>query len=354
MTANLATISATRELTTPAYGRQRMTEAARKKAVDAGDFATIIRHKLPWASFGYKLKKGEAIEDAIGAAKLDWELEACESHIKFPDGSMKKDNDRIAWARKLENGGYETIVRAGSSWKPYQPRSAIINMHEWCREAGIPLDTIGELKGGKVAFALAELPGGFSVGHKSDRAMGFLLFTTSHILGTSNRIINLNMRLACWNGMTHSSEAEFYRQSHIGDFNVARAKDHVTASIEAMQLAQKRGDKLHKLRLSTTDIVNKVYLPTVEPKAAELIGASGWEDPDARMALPSSIQQILFSYEMAPGAQPGTGWGALNGLTYYYDHVVGRTDSTRMFNSWLGSAGRKKIEAERRLLELAE
>lgn len=316
------------------------------------DFASAVRKRLPWSSCGYTIKPDEPIDDAITAASLDWELTPCKTLVQYPDGSTGEDKTRVAW---VKSGTRDVVVRSSPGWKPYQPRDAVRNMKAWCDEGGIPLHTVGALKSDKVVFALGQLPGEFMIGGKKDRSVGFILLTSSNILGTTNRIINLNVRLVCFNGMTSQSEREFYKQNHLSDFDIGRAKEHVLVATEGMKLAAERGDKLAKLRLSTDDVVNKVYLPVVEPKfKAEELTTNEWDTPEARALLPQRIQQILFSYEAAPGAQPGTGWGALNGYTHWADHIAGRSDHTRMFRSWLGDYGRKKNQIERKLLELAE
>jgi hypothetical protein len=69
--------------------------------------------------------------------------------------------------------------------------------------------------------------------------------------------------------------------------------------------------------------------------------------------MPSSVHAILESYRNAPGAIEGTGWGLLNGVTHWADHVAGRNASTRAHRAWFGDRAEKKVAVERRLLELA-
>ena len=89
---------------------------------------------------------------------------------------------------------------------------------------------------------------------------------------------------------------------------------------------------------------------TVEEKAKEdervklLIN-----DPTVRN---SAMEGVLWATDKAPGATPGNGWGVMNGVTYFTDHMAGRSADARMFNSWLGDAGRRKDAVKAALLEM--
>ena len=48
------------------------------------------------------------------------------------------------------------------------------------------------------------------------------------------------------------------------------------------------------------------------------------------------LQDVLWATEKAKGATPGNGWGVLNGVTYWADHIAGNSMDSRLFNSWLG------------------
>jgi hypothetical protein len=65
------------------------------------------------------------------------------------------------------------------------------------------------------------------------------------------------------------------------------------------------------------------------------------------------LHEVLLSNEQAPGALPGTGWGILNAVTYWADHVAGRDKAARLNKSWFGSNGDVKLAVERGLLEMA-
>jgi hypothetical protein len=74
------------------------------------------------------------------------------------------------------------------------------------------------------------------------------------------------------------------------------------------------------------------------------------QDANARS---KALHEVLMSNDQAPGALPGTGWGVLNAVTFWADHVAGRDKAARLNKSWFGSAGDIKLAVERDLLEMA-
>ena len=64
------------------------------------------------------------------------------------------------------------------------------------------------------------------------------------------------------------------------------------------------------------------------------------------------LQQVLLSHAKAPGATPGNGWGTLNAVTHWADHVAGREADARLFRSWFGHTGRIKEQVKTDLLDM--
>ena len=64
------------------------------------------------------------------------------------------------------------------------------------------------------------------------------------------------------------------------------------------------------------------------------------------------LHQVLLAVEDAPGAIPGNGWGVLNAVTYWADHIAGRSRDKRLNNAWFGENAALKLKVEKGLLEL--
>jgi hypothetical protein len=65
------------------------------------------------------------------------------------------------------------------------------------------------------------------------------------------------------------------------------------------------------------------------------------------------LQALMAAYVNAPGAQEGNGWGLLNAVTYYADHMASRTADKRLSNAWLGRTAGQKEKVLDKLLQMA-
>jgi hypothetical protein len=66
---------------------------------------------------------------------------------------------------------------------------------------------------------------------------------------------------------------------------------------------------------------------------------------------------ILEAIVDSPGSQmesaKNTLWGAVNGVSYYTDHIAGRTQDSRLNNAWFGQNEELKRSAMTVALEMA-
>jgi hypothetical protein len=78
-------------------------------------------------------------------------------------------------------------------------------------------------------------------------------------------------------------------------------------------------------------------------------------DPDK---FTRTIKTLLEAIDEAPGSQlktaEGTLWGAYNAVTYVADHMLGRSDDSRIVSSWFGAGGGMKRRALDLALEIAK
>jgi hypothetical protein len=67
-------------------------------------------------------------------------------------------------------------------------------------------------------------------------------------------------------------------------------------------------------------------------------------------------ETALAVIDTQPGAEHalGTWWNALNAVTFATDHLLGRSDDTRLASAWYGVNRQKKINALNLAVEYAE
>jgi hypothetical protein len=151
--------------------------------------------------------------------------------------------------------------------------------------------------------------------------------------------------------MAESGGGLNYKQNHLTEFDVAAAREAVGNAHEELAACERRCKTLDQFKISMEDAVSKVLVPVFAPEIAQ--------DPDLIKKIMAAevkhdwIGGLMESIELAPGAIPDTGWGVLNGITHWVDHVQGRNSETRMHRAWMGDHSRNKLKAEELLMQLA-
>jgi phage/plasmid-like protein (TIGR03299 family) len=305
-------------------------------------------NQVPWHGLGARVDENVSIEEMLEAAGLNWTLDKLPLQATLADGSSLDIADKFALVRNTDS---KVMSICSKSWHPVQPADTIGFMRDYVEAGGATLETAGSLRGGRTVWGLAKLKHSFNV-RKGDKVEGYLLITSPMEVGRSTQLRTTGIRVVCANTMSWAfSESELnYKQNHLTEFNVAAAKEAIGNAHEHLAQAEKRCKVLAKMKINIEDAVRKVIVPTMMPEVAE---SEGYADILLPESQPKVLSEILDSMANAPGAVQGTGWGVLNGVTHWGDHVAGRNNATRMHRSWVGDISRKKIAVEERLFELA-
>lgn len=306
-------------------------------------------NQVPWHGLGFEVKGDLSIEGWLKVAGLDWELERKPLLVEAGKGLYTKVPGRYAMVRTSDN---KIMTVTGKDWKPLQPKAVLTFMKDYVSAGGASLETAGSLRGGQIIWGLAKLKHSFSVG-RGDTVNGYLLITSPNTVGRAITVRTTTVRVVCANtlALAEMGGTVNYRQNHLTEFDVAAAKEKVAEAHEQLAVAEQRAKTIAKLKLSLEDSVKKVLVPVFMPELMEDDELMAQVmDPDV---MPTKIAGMVQAMEHAPGAIDGTGWGTLNGVTYWTDHMQGHSAATRMFRAWIGDYSRRKLEVEDKLLELA-
>jgi phage/plasmid-like protein (TIGR03299 family) len=305
--------------------------------------------ELPWHGLGNRVNPNTSIEDMLVASGLNWQVDKLPLYRKIGE-EFRVIKDRYALTRSRDN---RVLTITGKQWFPVQNAEALEFFRQYSFAGGAQLETAGSLRGGKIVWGLANLGHDFYVG-KGDKVKGYLLFMVPHQVGKATTIRLVRTRVVCANTMAMAmgeKTAIEYRQDHMKKFDSEAAKKAIALSHEKLTEAEKTDKKLLKLKLSHSDTVQ--LLANHFQPAEEKEDKAWWN----KLLLPinqnKQLTQVLNSVESAPGAMPGTGWGVLNGVTHWADHVVGRSKDTRLMRSWIGDNAKLKLAVERDLLQMA-
>ena len=321
------------------------------------------------------------VQDWIKAAGMDFDV--LEAPVKFHEGTVRMPAnvyDRFKVLFRSDNSDALNVV--GKRFKVVQPRDIMTEFFQPAIEqAGFELDTAGVLGKGERYWALAKTGSEFTLPDGKggfDKYQGYLLLATScdYSLPTIARFVLL--RVVCQNTLdaalhgtggkntddyearTDGSGRPFLRITHRSEFDFDAALKAMSV-IDVETSMQKASDQLAAYQgVRINDDEAKRYFQAVlgidgaGQKRAKL-GAQTFDDLLAKSATisqapakvekdPRMLTKLMASYNEAPGAVPGTLYGAIQGVTHYVDHVRG-WNSNRASSAAFGSGQDTKQKA---------
>lgn len=305
-------------------------------------------NETPWHGLGVRVNSDISTDEMLKASGLDWTVNQYPMQAIGPDGPIDVPN-KFALVRDKDN---KVLTVSSENWRPVQNSQVFDFMRSYIESGGATMETAGSLRGGNIIWALANLDHEFSVS-KGDKVKGYLLITSAHLVGIATKVRTTNVRVVCANTLAMAERDAGnvnYRQNHMAEFNVENAKKAVANAHDDLVKAEKRYKQIHKLKIGINDVVKNVWwslLPDniyTDENVEKIMADVDIQSP--------RLKALLNSYHNAPGAEVGTGWGALNAVTHFADHVAGRGGEARMYRSTFGDLSEGKREVERKLLEL--
>jgi phage/plasmid-like protein (TIGR03299 family) len=306
-------------------------------------------HEVPWHGLGNRVDGKVTIEEMLVAAGLNWTIEEVPCFMNI-------DGKQIPVERKalVRSTDKKLMTVTGLNWVPFQNKDALEFFREYTAAGGATLETAGALRGGRIVWGLARVSAGFSLQGRDD-VQGYILIVSPHEIGKAITVRTTSVRVVCANtlamaGGVKGKNAE-YRQSHIYGFDTAAARASVQLVKDEIAQLELDAIALQQLKMSQFDTVRLLaeFFQPVAPNKAPVTTQDLIDNPDARSR---NLQRVLWATEKAPGATPGNGWGVLNGVTYWADHMAGNARDSRLFNSWLGETGKKKDQVKTKLMDM--
>lgn len=330
-------------LVTGATGCRKKRETKVAHEVETMAFA----NEVPWHGLGQRVDTSISVDEMLKAAGLDWTVSKHQMFCTIDGKELK--TDRYALVRDTDS---KVLTYSGQDWRPVQNKQVMEFFREWTEAGKVTLETAGSLKGGRVVWGLANLKAGYRV-TANDWVKGYLLLHAPHEVGQAISVRVTEVRVVCANTMAMAigRSSSTYHQNHLRDFDVAAARDAVEAAIDLMGNREAKAKKLLALKISDKDTI-RVLAPHFQPFGDDE------EKLETMVANPAAnlnkrFLQVLDSINSAPGAVPGTGWGVMNGVTHWADHVAGYKQESRLHQAWFGTTGRMKYQVEEDLVKMA-
>lgn len=303
----------------------------------------------PWHGLGVKVPPDLSPEQILKAAGLDWEVHSVPAWIQVGSGKSAKrialgDNGLV---RSSDNKVLDTV---SPDWKTTQNAVAFDFFHEYCMAGDMSMETAGSLHGGRIVWALARVKDSFTI-LKKDRVDSFLLFVNPHQWARSIEIRFTPVRVVCNNTMCQSlnqKSVNSVRVSHRQEFDPQKVKELL--GIAKMQMEGYRDRALFLASKRYTKENLEHFFDEVFP----VYRVKKDKEPTKKTSSSARLAMAVMSTQ--PGAELGEGswWQAFNAVTFTIDHLIGRTDDSRMRSAWFGTGQQRKIQALNHAVHYAE
>ncbi len=303
----------------------------------------------PWHGLGSRVDNTLTPEEMVKAAGLDWRVEKRAIFYSKPKSVIPEIEvqKKFALVRTSDNSCLSIV---GNRYTPTQNIEAFSFFKEFVEAGDAKMETAGSLLDGKRVWGLANLQESFKLAG-NDEVKGYLLVVSPHEQGKSLLIRFTPVRVVCKNTLTLAlgGIGDEFRMSHHSKFTnytIKRAKITLGIARERMNEFHENAKQLKKLTMSEAD-VQQFLAPLFQPQTPidDLV-------KDFRELANPKILRVMDVYKNAPGADPGTGWGVLNAVTYWADHVASKTADKRLANAWLSKTAVTKQQTLNKLLEV--
>ena len=322
-----------------------------------GRAEAVYAFQPAWHGLGVVLDECPDSNTALKEGSLLWDVEQhqLQAQIKREEldneGNTQNTYDTIPIPGRVANIRSDNNMVLGIVSKHYKvvQNTEAFKFMDDLLESGeiVKYESAGSLKGGKVVWVLARMPGDIEITDK-DIVQKYVLFTNSHDGSKAIQALPTSVRVVCWNTLNLALEKESKVLSirHMGNLQ-SKLKEARTV----LGLTDKRFNEFsdRAKALMSTDLSHdeiKDYFNSLYPDREEAKYNTRRENIRNRL-----MELVDEPTQTLPGMS-GTAWAAWNAVTQYIDHestVYGQTDDLRaenkMNSTMLGHGNRIKTKA---------
>lgn len=302
----------------------------------------------PWHGLGERLKDDQTMDEWRIAAGLDWDVKR--TPVFYEVGKKKIMADQDVLYRSDTN---KSLGIVSERYNEVQPKQIIDFYRSLTEEHGFKMETAGSLDGGKRIWCLARTGQEFILG-KEDRVESYVLLATSYDKTMATRAQFTSVRVVCQNTLNFSlqnTKGGYVSIPHSATFDATRIKFDLGIVEDSFEDFEAEVTEMSKIKLSDSDTLK--YLMAV------LNGDKNVKTPEELSSRRQNILKGVFGMYKGEGkgssykSAHGTVWGAVNAVTEYVDHRVGRNVNNRMAAAWFGRGANTKKLAYTEALKMA-
>ena len=310
--------------------------------------------EVPWHGLGTKVSDDIGIDDMLKEAGLDWKVVPVPVFGELNGKKISSDYQML-----VRDSDRKVLTMITDSWNPVQNLEAFEFFRDFVDEGSMEMHTAGSLQDGKWVWVLAKVSDTFEL-FGGDRVDSYLLFSNPHIYGRAVEVRFTPIRVVCNNTLNLSLGQKTdnkIRLNHRSTFDPELVKETLGIASEKMakykEMAQFLGTKSYKPQI-VAEYFKEVF-PGYSKKTDEKPQNLTQAQIDA-LGLSRNAKGALELVETQPGANfaPGSWWNAYNAVSYMTDHVMGRSQESRLTSAWYGLNKSTKVKALEKAVEYAE
>ncbi|MFA5488822.1 MAG: DUF932 domain-containing protein [Candidimonas sp.] len=326
----------------------------------------------PWHGLGKPVSDNLTPTEMTVAAGIDWSIAVRD----FPvvEGLTNDTNLRLL-VRENADGTANLFDTVSNRYKPIQNVDAMQLFADVVATGDMTMETAGSLKDGHIVWGLAKTAEGFDLG--GDPVEGYLLMYLPHKPGACLQARYTPTRVVCRNtlsiALSETSISGVVKHRHdrlLTDAVMESMKEQLGVRKSLMSDLSDQAKHLAGVSLNEADMIRylaQVFDPSVIadldehdmfPTKIEFAKSTNVKSDFTRIIDgkelnllngKSAFVRACRELESQPGwelpSSKWTAWGAFNTVTWGLDHLMGRTDASRME----ASIGRNQLIKDRAL-----
>ena len=313
--------------------------------------------EVPWHGLGTKVSNDISVDDMLKESGLDWNV------VPVPVfGRMDGKEIKSTYQMLVRDTDQKVLTMITDKWNPVQNSEAFEFFRDFVDAGAMEMHTAGSLQDGKWVWCLAKISESFEL-FGGDRVDGYLLFSNPHIYGRGVEIRFTPTRVVCNNTLQLSlgtATDNKVRLNHRSTFDPDMVKETLGIASEKMakykDMAQFLGSKSYKKEI-VAEYMKEVF-PGYSKRAIEQANEikTLTDAQISALGLSRNAKGALDILETQPGANfaPGSWWNAYNACTFMTDHVIGKTQESRLTSAWYGLNKSVKVKALEKAVEYAD
>lgn len=258
----------------------------------------ISFHGLPSSRI---VKDAPNAEEAVRMADLDWAVGLEQATRINRDGQLVDIPDAFNTLRVDTD---QVLGRVGKNYRTFQNAEAF-DFADALLGFGVEFDVAGHYANSTKVFLSAKLPEGITVGD-GDALDLYLLFKTSHDGSAAITAQIVPLRLSCTNQMNLASRTAVTRWSAR---HTSKVSEKIAEAARTLQLVD-------------------IYTAEFKAVAAQLltteVDLAGFEALTQQVTASPRLQKgMLENWNTSPTVDRRTGWGAINAIGEFAEHLRG-------------------------------